>query len=140
MNSDLLKSLILICFGLGVLWVALRRLRRYQLKERHALTMILLGSPFLLLAVWQDGVGTVAELLGIQYNTFSILCVTAFLFIMVFELLTIVSVQEQRINTLSQMVGLLMDRRRRHSNRLHSRDLTQAEKVEPAAAGVEHHD
>ncbi len=64
-----------------------------------------------MLAAWQDAVGVIAELLGIQYTTFSLLCLTAFLFVMIFELLTIVSVQEQKINTLSQMVGLLTEKR-----------------------------
>ena len=55
--------------------------------------------------------GYIAELLGIQYTTFSLLCVTAFLIVMIIELLTIVSVQDQKINTLSQMVGLLSEKR-----------------------------
>lgn len=111
MKSELLKSIILVGFGLSVLLVALYRLRRYRLKERYALLLVLVGAPFFVLAAWQDGVGVIAEKLGIQYTTFSLLCVTAFLFWMIFELLTIVSVQEQKINTLSQMVGLLMEKR-----------------------------
>lgn len=108
MNSQLLKSAILVVFGMTVLVVAFHRLRRYRLKERYALMLMLVGAPFLLLAIWQNAVGQLAEWLGIQYTTFSLLCVTAFLFMMIFELLTIVSVQEQKINTLSQMIGLLM--------------------------------
>lgn len=111
MKSDLLKSAILLAFGLTVLLVALYRLRRYRLKERYALMLMLIGAPFFVLAVWQDAVGVIAEAMGIQYTTFSLLCVTAFLFVMIFELLTIVSIQEQKINTLSQMVGLLMEKR-----------------------------
>jgi hypothetical protein len=111
MRSDLLKSLILLGFGVTVLLLAIYRLRRYRLKERYALMLIIVGAPFLVLAFWQNAVGNIAEVLGIQYTTFSLLCVTAFLFVMIFELLTIVSVQEQKINTLSQMVGLLMEKR-----------------------------
>jgi len=107
----MLKSLILIAFGLTVAAVAIYRLRTYRLKERYALLLILIGAPFFVLAAWQDAVGVIAELLGIQYTTFSLLCLTAFLFVMIFELLTIVSVQEQKINTLSQMVGLLTEKR-----------------------------
>jgi hypothetical protein len=108
MRVEIFKSIILGVFGLTVLLVAIRRLRTYRLKERYALLLILVGTPFLVLAVWQNAVGQFAEWLGIQYTTFSLLCVTVFLFVMIFELLTIVSVQEQKINTLSQMVGLLM--------------------------------
>ena len=107
----MLKSLILIVFGLSVLLVALYRLRRYRLKERYALLLICVGAPLFVLALWQDGVSVIADHLGIQYTTFSLLCVTAFLFVMFFELLTIVSIQDQKINTLSQMVGLLMEKR-----------------------------
>lgn len=109
MKGEILKSIILMGFGATVLLVAIHRLRKYRLKERYALMLILVGTPFLVLAVWQNTVGRIAEFLGIQYTTFSLLCVTAFLFVMIFELLTIVSVQEQKINTLSQMVGLLWD-------------------------------
>ena len=108
MTATILKSLILLAFGITVLWVAICRLRRFRLKERYALGMVLLGAPFLVLAIWQDAVGVLSKLLGIQYTTFSLLCVTVFLFVMVFELLTIVSVQDRKINTLSQMGGLLM--------------------------------
>lgn len=111
MTSDLLKSLILLGFGATMLLLALYRLRTYRLKERYALMLCLVGAPFLVLAFWQNAVGNIAEMLGIQYTTFSLLCVTAFLFVMIIELLTIVSVQEQKINTLSQMVGLLMEKR-----------------------------
>ena len=110
MNSQILKSLILLAFGLSVAALAIYRLRTYRLKERYALLLILIGAPFIVLAVWQDAVGVIAEKLGIQYTTFSLLCVTAFLFVMIFELLTIVSIQEQKINTLSQMVGLMSEK------------------------------
>lgn len=113
MKGEILKSIILIGFGLTVLLVAIRRLRTYRLKERYALMLILIGAPFFVLAVWQDAVGRIAEYLGIQYTTVSLLCVTAFVFVMIFELLTIVSVQEQKINTLTQMVSLLKEKQRR---------------------------
>ena len=113
MNSQMLKSLILLAFGLTVAALAIYRLRTYRLKERYALLLILIGAPFIVMAVWQDAVGVIAEMLGIQYTTFSLLCVTAFLFVMIFELLTIVSIQEQKINTLSQMVGLMSEKRPR---------------------------
>src|SRR5512133_3236191 len=113
MKGEILKSIILMGFGVTVLLVAIHRLRKYRLKERYALMLILVGTPFLVLAVWQNTVGRIAEFLGIQYTTFSLLCVTAFLFVMIFELLTFVSVQEQKINTLSQMVGLLWEKQAR---------------------------
>jgi len=50
--------------------------------------------------------------LGIQYNTLSLICVSVFLFLVVFELLTIVSVQDQKINALAQLVAILMEKQK----------------------------
>ena len=110
MSHEWIKSLILIAFGLTMCSIALRRLRLYRLKERYALLFIFLGAPFLVLAIWPAAVGKLSEVLHIQYNTVSLLCVTAFLLLMVFELLTIVSIQDRKINTLSQVVGILMEK------------------------------
>ena len=65
------------------------------------------------LAFWPEGVDWVARrVLGIQYNTFALICVSVFLFLVVFELLTIVSVQDQKITTLAQLVAILMEKQK----------------------------
>jgi hypothetical protein len=102
--------IILLFFGLTLLLMAVRRLRVYRLKERHALVFVLTGLPFLLLAAWQDLIGWLALKVGIDYHTISLLCVVAFLLLMVFELLTIVSLQDQKISTLAQIVGIMMEK------------------------------
>ena len=51
-----------------------------------------------------------AQQLGIQYNTLALICVSVFLFLVVFELLTIVSVQDQKITALAQLVAILMEK------------------------------
>lgn len=71
---------------------------------------VLLGLPFALLAAWPNVVGHIAYLLDMDYRTITLLCVAGFLTIMVFELLTIVSVQDQKITTLAQHVGILMQK------------------------------
>jgi hypothetical protein len=73
---------------------------------------VLIGLPFLGLAFWPDGVGWMAEKLKIQYNTLALIGVSVFLFLVVFELLTIVSVQDQKITTLAQLVGILMEKQK----------------------------
>ena len=133
MTTTLLKSAILIIFGLTVFLVAARRLRQYRLKERYALLMMLVGAPFLILAVWQNAVGVIAEMLGIQYTTFSLLCVTAFLFVMIFELLTIVSILDRKVNTLSQMVGLLMHQRSAELKKCDNQDAMVAQSSDDVA-------
>jgi hypothetical protein len=102
--------IILVVFGLAILTVAVRRLRSYRLKERHMLLFTFTGLPFLVLAIWPKAVGWLAEKLSIQYPTVSVLCLTAFLILMVFELLTIVSLQDRRISTLAQIVGIMMEK------------------------------
>ena len=42
----------------------------------------------------------------------ALLCVTSVLALMVFELLTIVSVQDQKITALAQLVGILMEKQK----------------------------
>lgn len=106
----MIARIILICFGTTVLLVAVRRMRAYRLKERHMILFTLMGLPFLVLAIWPAGVGWVALRLGVEYHTVSVLCIAAFLILMVFELLTIVSLQERKIATLAQIVGILMEK------------------------------
>jgi hypothetical protein len=112
MNSGLtiFRSLFLVGFGGILLTLAVRRLRTYKLKERYALLGVLIGLPFVGLAFWQNGIGWIAQRLGIQYTTLALICVSVFLFLIVFELLTIVSVQDQKITALAQLVGILMEK------------------------------
>ena len=106
----MIARIILICFGTTVLLVAFRRMRSYRLKERHMILFTFTGLPFLVLAIWPAGVGWVSLRLGVEYHTVSVLCIAAFLILMVFELLTIVSLQERKIATLAQIVGILMEK------------------------------
>ena len=112
MNSGMtiFRSLFLVGFGGILLVLAVRRLRTYKLKERYALLGVLIGLPFVGLAFWQNGIGWIAQRLGIQYTTLALICVSVFLFLIVFELLTIVSVQDQKITALAQLVGILMEK------------------------------
>ena len=105
----MIRSLILMMFGGTLLWLALRRLRQFKLKERYSLLFLLLGLPFLLLAVWPHGVEILTSATHIEQSTVMLLCVSVFLILMVFELLSIVSVQDRKITTLAQMVGILME-------------------------------
>jgi hypothetical protein len=111
-ESTMLKSLILLLLGGGVLLLAVLRLRRYRLKERYALIFLLLGLPFFALAAWPNAVGTIAQFLDMDYRTVTLLGVATVLALMVFELLTIVSVQDQKITALAQLVGILMEKQK----------------------------
>lgn len=110
MNPKLFQTLFLATFGGLLLLLAVRRLRTYRLKERYALLFLLIGLPFVALAFWPDGVGWLANHLRIQYNTLALICVSVFLFLVVFELLTIVSAQDQKITALAQLVAILIEK------------------------------
>lgn len=107
---NLLRSLILIAFGGLLLMLTVRRLRQYKLKERYALIFLFTGMPFLVLALWPDAIVVLSDTMGIEKPTLMVLCVAAFLLLMVFELLSIVSQQDRKITTLAQMVGILMEK------------------------------
>jgi hypothetical protein len=102
----------LVIFGGSLLLLAIRRLKQFKLKERFTLLFMLLGLPFMVLAVWPNGVEFLARISGIEQKTVMLLCVSIFLILIIFELLTIVSVMEQKITTLAQMVGILMEHQR----------------------------
>ena len=109
---SIFQNAFLLIFGGLLLLLAIRRLRTYRLKERYALLFVFIGLPFVGLAFWPDGVGWMAKFLGIQYNTLALICVSVFLFLIVFELLTIVSVQDQKITALAQLVAILMEKQK----------------------------
>jgi hypothetical protein len=108
MNMYWFRSLILVIFGGSLLLLAVRRLKQFKLKERYTLLFLLLGLPFLALAVWPKGIEYLASATHIAESTLMLLCVSVFLILIVFELLTIVSVQDRKITTLAQLVGILM--------------------------------
>jgi small-conductance mechanosensitive channel len=106
----MIARIILVGFGATVLLVAIRRMRAYRLKERHMLLFVFTGVPFLALAVWPTAIGWLALKLNVQYQTVSLLCVAGFFILVVFELLTIVSLQDRKISALAQIVGILMEK------------------------------
>ena len=129
----MLKSLILLILGGSLFTLAVRRLRQYKLRERYALVFLLLGLPFAVLAAWPNAIGYLADLLDIHYQTVTLLCVTGFLTVMVFELLTIVSVQDQKISTLAQLVGILMEKQKL-AEREHTPGMETAVAADPVSA------
>jgi len=105
------RSLILLVFGGVLLLLAIRRLHQFRLRERYAVLFLMIGLPFLLLAWWPLGIQWISDQLRIDSRTFMLLAITGFLLLAVFELLTIVSVQDRKITTLAQEVAILMEQR-----------------------------
>ncbi len=102
------RTAILLVFGILLMTWTIRAFRAHRLKERYAILMVLTGVPFLVLAFWPDGIIFVAESLRIEKATVLILAVATFMTIMIFQLLSIVSIQDQKIHTLAQLTGILL--------------------------------
>jgi len=98
-------------FGGVLLLLAIRRLHQFRLRERYAVLFLMIGLPFLLLAWWPLGIQWISDQLRIDSRTFMLLAITGFLLLAVFELLTIVSVQDRKITTLAQEVAILMEQK-----------------------------
>ena len=109
-------TIILLLIGAMLLVLAVRSLRAHRLKEKYALLFFFLGLPFLMLAAWPEAIGYIAKKLAIEYPTVLLLCVTTFFLLMIFKLLAIVSVQDRKISTLGQVVGMLLSDREQHIN------------------------
>jgi hypothetical protein len=107
-----MRTLILLVIGATILWLVLRSLRAMRLKERYALLMLGVGLPFVLLALWPDAVVFLSGALSIEKPTFLVLGLTVFVVLIIFELLSIVSVQERKITALAQIVGILSQKQR----------------------------
>lgn len=117
----MIRTIILVGYGLLLLLLSLRSLRAQRLKERYVLLFTLTGLPFLVLAMWPDGIVFLSDVLEIEKPTLLVLALAAFLILIIFELFSIVSVQERRITSLAQHVGILLQERR-----LTDRDATAA--------------
>ncbi len=111
----MIRSLILVLYGGALALLALRSLRAQRLKERYVLLFLSIGLPFLTLAIWPLALRRIAELMNMPYHTVMILCLTGFLLLIFFELLSIVSVQERQLATLAQMVSILFEEQRRRA-------------------------
>ncbi|MEX0655375.1 MAG: DUF2304 domain-containing protein [Phycisphaeraceae bacterium] len=115
------RTILLAVFGLLVLVLAIRSLRAMRLNERHTLLFLFIGLPFLGLAVWPDAVVFFADRLRIEKATFMTFCLAAFTILMLLKLLSVISVQDRKIQSLAQMVGILLEKEKQ---RFHPRPPT----------------
>ncbi len=130
----MIRPIILLTISAMLLLMAVRKMRQMRLKERYALTFIFIAFPFLGLAIWPSAIERISTFLGISYFTVMLLAVSLFLILMVFELLTIVSVLDSKVSTLAQMIGIhheklqLIERANAQASSTQSLELRQAKK------------
>ena len=97
--------------SLVLLVVILELIRSRRLQERYALLWLVTGGVMLVLAVWRDALGLLADLVGVAYPP-SALFVLASLFILVVLLhySTVLSRLSDENKILAQRIGLLEER------------------------------
>lgn len=118
-NTTPLRVSFLAAIGAFLLLLVIFELmRRRRLEERYALLWILTGVVLLVLGVWRDALGVMAELMGIAYPP-SALFVLASLFILLVLLhySTVISKLSNQNTVLAQRVAILeaRDRAKRES-------------------------
>ena len=109
------RTLILMGVGLTILTLTLRSLRKQRLNERYVLLFVLTGLPLIFVAIWPDAVVFLERVLVIEKATMLTLGVAIYFLLTTFALLSIVSVQERRIQTLAQMVAMMREERGRNA-------------------------
>ncbi|MEM6334164.1 MAG: DUF2304 domain-containing protein [Planctomycetota bacterium] len=105
------RTLILMGVGLTILALTVRSLRKQRLNERYVLLFVLTGLPLIFVAIWPDAVVFLERVLVIEKATMLTLGVAIYFLLTTFALLSIVSVQERRIQTLAQMVAMMREER-----------------------------
>ncbi|MEM0912986.1 MAG: DUF2304 domain-containing protein [Planctomycetota bacterium] len=111
------RTLILLLVGLTLIGLTLRSLRKQRLNERYVLLFVLTGIPLIGVAIWPDAVVFLERVLSIEKATMLTLGVTVYFLLTTFALLSIVSVQERRIQTLAQLVAMMREEREGRSDR-----------------------
>ncbi|MEM1207836.1 MAG: DUF2304 domain-containing protein [Planctomycetota bacterium] len=105
------RTLILLTAGLAVIGLTLRSLRKQRLNERYVLLFVLTGLPLIAVAIWPNAVVFLERVLVIEKATMLTLGVSIYFLLTTFALLSIVSVQERRIQTLAQLVAMMREQR-----------------------------
>ena len=100
------RTAILLGVAIVITALTFRSLRAHRLKERYVLLFLFTGLPFLVLAIWPDGVLFLQNTLEIEKPTLLTLFVAIYFLLTTFLLLSIVSVQERKIDQLAQIIAI----------------------------------
>jgi len=103
----MIRNVILLMFAATLVLMTLRSLRRHRLKERYVILFLLTSLPFTILAVWPGLLGRIAEWMNMPYHTLMVILLAVYLLLLIFKLLSIVSIQERKIADLAQELAIL---------------------------------
>ena len=101
-------SVVAAIAALALLAVIFELIRRRSLHERYAILWLVTGTTILVLAIWRDGLDTLANIVGIAYPP-SALFMLALLFILIVLLhySTVISKLADQNRILAQRLALL---------------------------------
>ena len=106
----MIRTLVLFGFGILLVGLSVRSLRRLRLQERYVILFAITGIPFLTMSVWPDGIVWLSVQMNMEKPTLLIFILGAFTILLLLKLFSIISVQQRQITTLAQMVGILNEK------------------------------
>lgn len=105
----MIRTIVLLGFGMLLLGMSIRSLRRLRMQERYMILFFVTGLPFLILAVWPDGIVWMSQQLQIEKPTLMVFALAAFTILLLLKLFSIISVQQRQITALAQNVAMLQE-------------------------------
>ena len=101
-------SVVAAIAAVALIVVVLELIRSRRLQERYALLWLLTGAVMLVLAVWRDLLGLVADAIGIHYPPSALFFVGAvFVLIVLLHYSTVISSLSEQTKVLAQKLALL---------------------------------
>jgi hypothetical protein len=108
-------SIIAAIASLLLLVVVFELIRSNRLRERYALLWLLTATVSLVLAVWRDGLRTIADAVGISYPPSALfVLVSLFLLLVLLHYSTVISKLSDESRILAQRIALLEGRLAEH--------------------------
>ena len=110
-------QLIAIVGSLFFIFFVFELIRRKKLKEAYAMIWLLMGSFFIVLAVWQHGLILLSKLCGIYYAPaflFLVLLITLTMILIQFSV--VISRQADKIKALGQECALIKEQLNKYAN------------------------
>jgi hypothetical protein len=124
--TPLRVSIIAAIASLLLLVIVFELIRSHRLRERYALLWLLTATVSLVLALWRDGLGKIADAAGISYPPSALfVLVSIFLLLVLLHYSTVISQLSDESRILAQRLALLEGR------------LAEQERAKPARAMTE---
>jgi hypothetical protein len=106
--TSLRLSVVAAAAAVVLILVVLELIRSRRLQERYALLWLLTGAVILVLSVWRDLLGLVADAIGVYYPPSALFAVGAvFILIVLLHYSTVISRLSEQTKVLAQKLALL---------------------------------